>query len=149
MKQTIAKLVSVLVCAMAVILAGCQKEKDVTSVSFEKANEVLDAGQSVDVTVVLSKAAEADFTVPFTATSTSTAENAFTLSAKEVVIKAGEVSGSVKVTNTGADLEAFNLTLALGDIAGVKKGMNPQIVIAMGALERVIYSFQSPKAKLV
>ena len=149
MKQTIAKLVSVLVCAMAVILAGCQKEKDVTSVSFEKANEVLDAGQSVDVTVVLSKAAEADFTVPFTATSTSTAENAFTLSAKEVVIKAGEVSGSVKVTNTGAGLEAFNLTLALGDIAGVKKGMNPQIVIAMGALERVIYSFQSPKAKLV
>ena len=62
MKQTIAKLVSVLVCAMAVILAGCQKEKDATSVSFEKANEVLDAGQSVDVTVVLSKAAEADFT---------------------------------------------------------------------------------------
>lgn len=149
MKQTITKLASVLVCAMAVVLAGCQKEKDVISVSFEKANEVLDAGQSVDVTVVLSKAAEADFTVPFTATSTSTAENAFTLSAKEVVIKAGEVSGSVKVTNTGADLEAFNLTLALGDIAGVKKGMNPQIVIAMGALERVIYSFQSPKAKLV
>ena len=62
MKQTIAKLVSVLVCAMAVVLAGCQKEKDVTSVSFAKANEVLDAGQSVDVTVVLSKAAEADFT---------------------------------------------------------------------------------------
>ena len=149
MKQTIAKLVSVLVCAMAVILAGCQKEKDATSVSFEKANEVLDAGQSVDVTVVLSKAAEADVKVPFTATSTSAAENAFTLSAEEVVIKAGEVSGSVKVTNTGADLEAFNLTLALGDIAGVKKGMNPQIVIAMGALERVIYSFQSPKAKLV
>lgn len=149
MKQTIAKLVSVLVCAMAVILAGCQKEKDVTSVSFEKANEVLDAGQSVDVTVVLSKAAEADVTVPFTATSTSAAENAFTLSAEEVVIKAGEVSGSVKVTNTGADLEAFNLTLALGNVAGMKKGMNPQIVIAMGALERVIYSFQSPKAKLI
>ena len=149
MKQTIAKLVSVLVCAMAVILAGCQKEKDVTSVSFEKANEVLDAGQSVDVTVVLSKAAEADVKVPFTATSTSAAENAFTLSAEEVVIKAGEVSGSVKVTNTGADLEAFNLTLALGNVAGMKKGMNPQIVIAMGALERVIYSFQSPKAKLI
>ena len=149
MKQTITKLASVLVCAMAVILAGCQKEKDATSVSFEKANEVLDAGQSVDVTVVLSKAAEADVKVPFTATSTSAAENAFTLSAEEVVIKAGEVSGSVKVTNTGAGLEAFNLTLALGNVAGMKKGMNPQIVIAMGALERVIYSFQSPKAKLI
>ena len=149
MKQTITKLASVLVCAMAVVLAGCQKEKDATTVSFEKANEVLDAGQSVDVTVVLSKAAEADVKVPFTATSTSAAENAFTLSAEEVVIKAGEVSGSVKVTNTGADLEAFNLTLALGNVAGMKKGMNPQIVIAMGALERVIYSFQSPKAKLI
>lgn len=149
MKQTITKLASVLVCAMAVVLAGCQKEKDATTVSFEKANEVLDAGQSVDVTVVLSKAAEADVTVPFTATSTSAAEKAFTLSAEEVVIKAGEVSGSVTVTNTGADLEAFNLTLALGNVAGMKKGMNPQIVIAMGALERVIYSFQSPKAKLI
>ena len=149
MKQTITKLASVLVCAMAVVLAGCQKEKDATTVSFEKANEVLDAGQSVDVTVVLSKAAEADVKVPFTATSTSAAENAFTLSAEEVVIKAGEVSGSVTVTNTGADLEAFNLTLALGNVAGMKKGMNPQIVIAMGALERVIYSFQSPKAKLI
>ena len=134
MKQTITKLASVLVCAMAVVLAGCQKEKDATSVSFEKANEVLDAGQSVDVTVVLSKAAEADVKVPFTATSTSAAENAFTLSAEEVVIKAGEVSGSVTVTNTGADLEAFNLTLALGNVAGMKKGMNPQIVISMCAL---------------
>ena len=32
MKQTITKLASVLVCAMAVVLAGCQKEKDATSV---------------------------------------------------------------------------------------------------------------------
>lgn len=136
--------------ATVTALVSCQKEA-LPTVSFEKSNEVLDAESSVSVKIVLSEAASADLTVPFTVSSTAGSEEAFTIgdgSQTGISIQAGKSEGSITVKNNGTELSAASLTLRIGEVSGYKLGINPQIVIALGATERVIYTFEKPKMRI-
>lgn len=149
MQKTIKHLFYVAAFSAALSLASCQKQDPTPTISFEKANEVVDASEEVSVKVVLSKAADKDLLVPFTFSSTSSSDDAYeTDAASGITIKAGESEGSFKIKNTGTELQAFNVTVSLGDVEGYKAGMNPQIVVAMGALEKVVYSFNKSKVRL-
>lgn len=127
---------------------ACQKNEELPTLSFEKANEVIDADNEVSVKIVLSSPAATALTIPFTVTATAESSDAYTISAEAFSIKAGESEGRIVVKNNGVGLES-TLTLRLGEVSGYKSGMNPQIVIALGAAEKLIWSFQKPKARLV
>lgn len=149
MQKSIKHLFYVAAFSAALSLASCQKQDLTPTISFEKANEVVDASEEVSVKVVLSKAADKDLLVPFTFSSTSSSADAYeTDAASGITIKAGETEGSFKIKNTGTELQAFNVTVSLGDVEGYKAGMNPQIVVAMRALEKLVYSFNKSKVKL-
>ncbi|MDY4917198.1 MAG: hypothetical protein SO114_05940 [Candidatus Cryptobacteroides sp.] len=149
MQKSIKHLFYVAAFSVALSLASCQKQDLTPTISFEKANEVVDASEEIAVKVVLSKAADKDLLVPFTFSSTSSSADAYeTDSASGITIKAGESEGSFKIKNTGTELQAFNVTVLLGDVEGYKAGMNPQIVVAMRALEKLVYSFNKSKVKL-
>lgn len=150
MKKTL-KTVAIAIAA-ALALAGCQKEDKSPTVSFEKANEVIEAESSVTVKVVLSEAADTDLNVPFTVSSTASSEEAYTIGenggVSSFTVKAGESEGVITVANNGTELSAASLTLRIGDVKGYKLGMNPQIVISLVANERVIYTFEKPKMRI-
>lgn len=151
MQKSIKHLFYVAAFSAALSLASCQKQglDQTPTISFEKANEVVDASEEVSVKVVLSKAADKDILVPFTFSSTSSSADAYeTDAASGITIKAGESEGSFKIKNTGTELQAFNVTVSLGDVEGYKAGMNPQIVVAMGALEKLVYSFNESRVRL-
>ena len=151
MQKSIKHLFYVAAFSAALSLASCQKQglDQTPTISFEKANEVVDASEEVSVKVVLSKAADKDLLVPFTFSSTSSSADAYEIDAASgITIKAGESEGSFKIKNTGTELQAFNVTVSLGDVEGYKAGMNPQIVVAMRALEKLVYSFNKSKVKL-
>lgn len=149
MQKSIKHLFYVAAFSAALSLASCQKQDLTPTISFEKANEVVDASEEVSVKVVLSKAADKDLLVPFTFSSTSSSDDAYEIDAASgITIKAGESEGSLKIKNTGTELQAFNVTVLLGDVEGYKAGMNPQIVVAMGALEKLVYSFNKSKVRL-
>lgn len=149
MQKSIKHLFYVAAFSAALSLASCQKQDLTPTISFEKANEVVDASEEVSVKVVLSKAADKDLLVPFTFSSTSSSDDAYEIDAASgITIKAGESEGSFKIKNTGTELQAFNVTVLLGDVEGYKAGINPQIVVAMGALEKLVYSFNKSKVRL-
>lgn len=149
MQKSIKHLFYVAAFSAALSLASCQKQDLTPTISFEKANEVVDASEEIAVKVVLSKAADKDLLVPFTFSSTSSSADAYeTDSASGITIKAGESEGSFKIKNTGTELQAFNVTVSLGDVEGYKAGINPQIVVAMGALEKLVYSFNESRVRL-
>lgn len=128
---------------------ACQEKEEPVTISFEKANEVIDAENEATVKVVLSEAASENLAIPFTVSSTSEDSGVYTISSTSVNIKAGESEGSVVVKNNGTVAEQVSLTLRLGEVEGYKFGMNPQIVISLGAAEKIIWSFQKPKTRLV
>lgn len=150
MKRTLKNIAGGAILTSAILVtAACQKTDELPTISFEKANEVIDAENEATVRIVLSEAVPADMTIPFTVTSTSEQSDAYTISAESFSLKAGESEGSIVVRNNGLEPKAANVTLRLGDVPGYKAGMNPQIVIALGAAEKIIWSFQKPKARLV
>lgn len=148
MQKSIKHLFYVAAFSVALSLASCQKQDLTPTISFEKANEVVDASEEIAVKVVLSKAADKDLLVPFTFTTSSSADAYETDAASGITIKAGESEGSFKIKNTGTELQAFNVTVSLGDVEGYKAGINPQIVVAMGALEKLVYSFNESRVRL-
>ena len=82
MKKTL-KTVAIAIAA-ALALAGCQKEDKSPTVSFEKANEVIEAESSVTVKVVLSEAADTDLNVPFTVSSSTASSEEVTSSIQRI-----------------------------------------------------------------
>ena len=66
MQKSIKHLFYVAAFSAALSLASCKKQDLTPTISFEKANEVVDASEEVSVKVVLSKAADKDLLVPFT-----------------------------------------------------------------------------------
>ena len=98
MQKSIKHLFYVAAFSAALSLASCQKQglDQTPTISFEKANEVVDASEEVSVKVVLSKAADKDLLVPFTFSSTSSSDDAYEIDAASgITIKAGEREGSV------------------------------------------------------
>ena len=79
MQKSIKHLFYVAAFSAALSLASCQKQglDQTPTISFEKANEVVDASEEVSVKVVLSKAADKDLLVPFTFSSTSSSADAY------------------------------------------------------------------------
>ena len=73
MQKSIKHLFYIAAFSAALSLASCQKQglDQTPTISFEKANEVVDASEEIAVKVVLSKAADKDLLVPFTFSSTS------------------------------------------------------------------------------
>ncbi len=138
-------------CAAALALAACEKENELPTVSFEKSNEVIDSEQEAAVKVVLSQAPAADLTVNFEVVAAGDLKDAYTIGGGDetsLVIKAGETEGTVTVRNNGTSLTSSNITLRLGTVDGYKTGINSQIVIALGASERIIYTFEKPKVRI-
>lgn len=139
------------VCAAALALAACEKENELPTVSFEKSNEVIDSEQEAAVKVVLSQAPAADLTVNFEVVAAGDLKDAYTIGGGDetsLVIKAGETEGTVTVRNNGTSLTTANITLRLATIEGYKSGMNPQILISLGAAEKIIYTFERPRVRI-
>ena len=136
-----------LACA-ALVVCSCQKDPK-PALSFETGNYVMGADEALTVKVVTTQAPATDLTVEFTAAGSAVKGTDYAFSAESFTIKAGETVGEITVTplnNLGANL-TVNLTLTLP--VGYEAGNFTSTLIAMGAKEKIAYSFEKAETKLV
>lgn len=141
------RILSMLACA-ALVVCSCQKDPK-PELSFETGNYVMGADEALTVKVVTTQAPATDLTVEFTAAGSAVKGSDYELSAEAFTIKAGETVGEITVTplnNLGANL-TVNLTLTLP--VGYEAGNFTSTLIAMGAKEKIAYSFAKAQTKLV
>lgn len=142
MKKTI-------IIALAALLAivGCTKENPI-SVSFEKATYVLLSDGSVDVKVVLNRAAATDLKIALNFGGTAVKGQDYTASAEAVTIPAGSNSGVVSISALD-NLAESSIQLTLTPAEGCVAGAFAQTTIAVDAKEKIVYSFSSAKATVL
>lgn len=141
------RILSMLACA-ALVVCSCQKDPK-PALSFETGNYVMGADEALTVKVVTTQAPATDLTVEFTAAGSAVKGTDYAFSAESFTIKAGETVGEITVTplnNLGANL-TINLTLTLP--VGYEAGNFTSTLIAMGAKEKIAYSFEKAETKLV
>lgn len=131
----------------AAALSACTK-KEVPELSFQSNNAFVEESQTSTVTLLLSKAADTQLTVPLTVEGTAVEGTDYTISAKQFTFAAGASSATVTVSHLGANPEDKSLTLNLQPVSGYGFGMNKTMIISLRAAEKVIWSFSKMKARL-
>lgn len=142
MKKTI-----IIALAALLALVGCTKENPI-SVSFEKATYVLLSDGTVDVKVVLNRAAATDLKIALNFGGTAVKGQDYTASAEAVTIPAGSNSGVVSISALD-NLAESSIQLTLTPAEGCVAGAFAQTTIAVDAKEKIVYSFSSAKATVL
>lgn len=128
-------------------LTACTK-KELPELSFQSNNAFVEESQTSTVKLLLSKAADTQFAVPFTVEGTAVEGTDYTISAKQFTFAAGASSAEIEINHLGANAEDKSLTLNLQAVSGYALGMNKTMIISLRAAEKVIWSFSKMKAKL-
>lgn len=114
----------------AVSMVSCDNDDSKPTIEFSKTLYTVYQKGAVDVDVVVSGPAETDLTVPLTFIGNAEKGVDYTASAESVVIKAGESSGSVTITNVSLSEEkqvSLGFTVPEGYSMGTKSWqLSPQ-----------------------
>lgn len=133
-----------MVAAAAAILfaASCQKAKEQPELDFSKALYTIFAKGTAQVTVMTNEVAEQELTIPLKFSGTAEKDVDYKVSAESVKIKAGQISGSITVTNISLS-EEKTLTVSIEAPSGYKIGNRFSAVIAADKQEAIIFNFLS------
>lgn len=128
----------------AVSMVSCDNDDSKPTIEFSKTLYTVYQKGAVDVDVVVSGPAETDLTVPLTFIGNAEKGVDYTASAESVVIKAGESSGSVTITNVSLS-EEKQVSLGFTVPEGYSMGTKIVAVIAPSSQEALVYSFNMTK----
>lgn len=128
----------------AVSMVSCDNDDSKPTIEFSKTLYTVYQKGDVDVDVVVSGPAETDLTVPLTFIGNAEKGVDYTASAESVVIKAGESSGSVTITNVSLS-EEKQVSLGFTVHEGYSMGTKIVAVIAPSSQEALVYSFDMTK----
>lgn len=128
----------------AVSMVSCDNDDSKPTIEFSKTLYTVYQKGDVDVDVVVSGPAETDLTVPLTFIGNAEKGVDYTASAESVVIKAGESSGSVTITNVSLS-EEKQVSLGFTVPEGYRMGTKIVAVIAPSSQEALVYSFDMTK----
>lgn len=128
----------------AVSMVSCDNDDSKPTIEFSKTLYTVYQKGDVDVDVVVSGPAETDLTVPLTFIGNAEKGVDYTASAESVVIKAGESSGSVTITNVSLS-EEKQVSLGFTVPEGYSMGTKIVAVIAPSSQEALVYSFDMTK----
>lgn len=128
----------------AVSMVSCDNDDSKPTIEFSKTLYTVYQKGAVDVDVVVSGPAETDLTVPLTFIGNAEKGVDYTASAESVVIKAGESSGSVTITNVSLS-EEKQVSLGFTVPEGYSMGTKIVAVIAPSSQEALVYSFSMTK----
>lgn len=128
----------------AVSMVSCDNDDSKPTIEFSKTLYTVYQKGDVDVDVVVSGPAETDLTVPLTFIGNAEKGVDYTASAESVVIKAGESSGSVTITNVSLS-EEKQVSLGFTAPEGYRMGTKIVAVIAPSSQEALVYSFDMTK----
>ena len=128
----------------AVSMVSCDNDDSKPTIEFSKTLYTVYQKGDVDVDVVVSGPAETDLTVPLTFIGNAEKGVDYTASAESVVIKAGESSGSVTITNVSLS-EEKQVSLGFTVPEGYSMGTKIVAVIAPSSQEALVYSFNMTK----
>lgn len=128
----------------AVSMVSCDNDDSKPTIEFSKTLYTVYQKGDVDVDVVVSGPAETDLTVPLTFIGNAEKGVDYTASAESVVIKAGESSGSVTITNVSLS-EEKQVSLGFTAPEGYSMGAKIVAVIAPSSQEALVYSFDMTK----
>ena len=128
----------------AVSMVSCDNDDSKPTIEFSKTLYTVYQKGDVDVDVVVSGPAETDLTVPLTFIGNAEKGVDYTASAESVVIKAGESSGSVTITNVSLS-EEKQVSLGFTVPEGYSMGTKIVAVIAPSSQEALVYSFSMTK----
>lgn len=144
MKRILTILASV---AMVMAAVSCETEQT-PSLTFGKSHYVLQADAPLTVDLVTDIAPAADLTVELAFTGTAVEGTDYSVSAKSVVIAAGQTTGSVTITpeqNYSAD-KTIEIAMLLP--AGYEAGNYATATVAVEAKEVLLYSFAVEQANV-
>lgn len=128
----------------AVSMVSCDNDDSKPTIEFSKTLYTVYQKGDVDVDVVVSGPAETDLTVPLTFIGNAEKGVDYTASAESVMIKAGESSGSVTITNVSLS-EEKQVSLGFTVPEGYSMGTKIVAVIAPSSQEALVYSFDMTK----
>ena len=128
----------------AVSMVSCDNDDSKPTIEFSKTLYTVYQKGDVDVDVVVSGPAETDLTVPLAFIGNAEKGVDYTASAESVVIKAGESSGSVTITNVSLS-EEKQVSLGFTVPEGYRMGTKIVAVIAPSSQEALVYSFDMTK----
>ena len=128
----------------AVSMVSCDNDDSKPTIEFSKTLYTVYQKGDVDVDVVVSGPAETDLAVPLTFIGNAEKGVDYTASAESVVIKAGESSGSVTITNVSLS-EEKQVSLGFTAPEGYRMGTKIVAVIAPSSQEALVYSFDMTK----
>lgn len=133
--------------AMVMAAVSCEPEKT-PSLSFGKSHYVLQADAPLTVDVVTDIAPAADLTVGLTFTGSAVEGTDYSVSAKSVVIPAGQVSGTVTITPEQNYSAEKTIEIAMVLPAGYEAGNYAAATVAVEAKEVLLYSFAVEQANV-
>lgn len=135
-------LTTMAVIATIISVGSCQKSKEDPSLDFSKSLYTVFAKGSAEITVLTSEAPQGELIVPLKFSGTAVKDEDYKVSSESVKIAAGELSGSVSITNVALS-EEKTLTVTFEAPSGYKAGNKFSAVIASDQQEALIYSFRT------
>lgn len=144
MKRILTILASV---AMVMAAVSCETEQT-PSLSFGKSHYVLLADAPLTVELTTDIAPAADLTVELSFTGEAVEGTDYSVSAKSVVIPAGQVSGSITITPENNYTADKSIVISMILPAGYEAGDNATATVAVEAKELLIYSFEVAQANV-
>lgn len=124
------------------LLCSCSDDDDAPSLSFSKATYTMAPEESLNVEIRSSVAVKENTVVKFTISGTAVEGEDYTISAGEVIIKAGQNSAQIQITPKENYNEDRMIKLDLVAVDGYGFGDFKIALISIEPKDKLIYSFQ-------
>ncbi len=135
--------------ALMIISAMSCQQIETPSIEFARSLYSVRNEASTDITLVLSKESPSDITVPLSFASKAELGTEYTVSSESIIIKAGETSGAITLTNNslGSDDE---IRISIKEVpAGYTPGSRSTTIVSPSSQQALIYSFQCESADVL
>lgn len=129
-------------CFATGLLFSCSENDDTPSLSFSKATYVMTSEEVLNVEIRSSVAVKANTVVRFNISGTAVEGEDYSVSAGEVMIKAGESSAQIQVTPKDNYNEDRMIKLDLVAVEGYGFGEYKTALITVEPKDKLIYSFE-------
>ena len=124
--------------ALMIISAMSCKQIETPSIEFARSLYSVRNEASTDITLVLSKESPSDITVPLSFASKAELGTEYTVSSENIIIKAGETSGAITLTNNslGSDDE---IRISIKEVpAGYTPGSRSTTIVSPSSQQALI-----------
>jgi len=135
------KIINILFVLLFIGLASCTDSSNGPKVSFSNSVYRLSAEEPLNVTITSTETLEKDLTISFTISGTAKENSDYTISSKQVIIKAGTSAGIVTITPGDNYDDSKNIVLRLESNSEYSFGPNMVTSIAVQQKEKLITSF--------